>query len=128
MRASLLPISVIALGFGLACGDDPGPAPRLRTGVAEVCDSDAPLVLDLPASGIYELNRNRMDSAMLAQWFQEYLAKRPPPGQILMVRVDFTRLSDLRWIIPAIERVGGAAYELDDACAPPRHLFSLLHN
>jgi hypothetical protein len=120
MRATLQSIGIIALGFSLACGDDPAPAPRLRTGVAEVCDPDAPLVLDLLASGVYELNRNRMDSAMLAQWFQEHLAKRPRPGQILMVRVDSTRVTDLRWIIPAIERVGGAAYELDTACAPPR--------
>ena len=120
MRVACRLTSAAALGLSLACGDDSAATPRLRTGVAEVCDPHAPLVLDLPASGIYELNRNRMDSAMLAEWLHEYLAKRPPPGHILMMRVDSTRVRDLRWLIPAIERVGGAAYELDTACAPPR--------
>jgi len=120
MRA-IHPISfVVAALLGVACTDDSTPPARLRTGVAQVCDPGQPLVLDLLASGVYELNRNRMDSAMLADWFQDFLAQRPPPHQIIMVRVDSARVADLRWVIPAIERTGGAAFELDSACAPPR--------
>lgn len=92
--------------------------PTLRGNVAAVCAPGDPLLLDVPKTGGYALNTLPLDSTRLAHWFEVQLARRVPAQRIVMVRVDSARRDELRWIIPAIERAGGGAYQPDSTCAP----------
>lgn len=96
-------------------------ASTLRRNAARVCrpSVDYPYMLELPASGGYRLNATPFDSTTLAEWFQTYLPDAPPERQIVFVRADSSRTSELRWLVPAIERTGAGAYEPDSTCMPP---------
>jgi hypothetical protein len=117
----------IALGAVLAaCGRDrashdrPATTPRLRTDAASACDAGRiQLVLELPAAGGIWLNKEPFDSTSLVRWLRDGLARRDPAGRLVFVRADSLRARELGWLIPAIERGGGGAYEPDTACIRP---------
>jgi hypothetical protein len=111
----------------LACRQERAPqtggiaVARLRTDAASVCDPSRqlPLVLELPAAGGFRLNRQALDSAELARWLRDGQARRDPAGRLVFVRADSLRARELGWLVPAIERAGGRAYEPDTACVRP---------
>jgi hypothetical protein len=130
MRALRYTLAVL-IGVAACVGEQEKPVPPLRGNAVALCDTmEHPLILQVPASGGLSLNRNPMDSAAFVSWTREHLASRPSPHNIVMVVIDSTRDSELRWIIPAVESVGGRAYEFDPRCARPKFQLSsrVLHN
>jgi hypothetical protein len=81
-----------------------------------VCDRHyRALYLELPAEGGFSVNRVLMDSAALSKWITKGLAQWPPRARLVFVGADSTRKGELRWLVPAIEAVGGRAYQPDSA-------------
>ena len=97
--------------------------PTLRRDAAAVCRPGIglALVLELGPDNGYRLNTESFDSTRLVRWFDAQLARRNTGQRMVFVRVDSARRDELRWLIPAIERAGGGAYEPDSRCAPIIH-------
>jgi biopolymer transport protein ExbD len=94
--------------------------PVLKAGAATVCDSRHPLLIQVRPDGSFALNETVMDSARLAESLRTVLP--PRPNRVVMVHLDTAHAVALRWIVPAIEASGGAAYRPDNGCvqgAPP---------
>jgi len=97
--------------------------PSLRRDAATVCRPSigGVLVLELPPEKGFRLNTEPFDSTRLVRWFDTQLARRVPDQRMVFIRLDSTRRDELRWLVPAIERAGGGAYEPDSRCAPIIH-------
>lgn len=105
-----------------ACFREPTSWAGLRTGVASVCHTP-PLLVSARRDGRYSLNARVLDSAGLVSTLRYILS--PRPEKIVMVNVDSTRTSSVRWIAAAVEAGGGAAYLPDSACLQRSALASL---
>ena len=92
--------------------------PLLRTNAASVCRAEQSLLVSEQSDGRFRLNFALLDSSALIRTLPVILA--PRSEKTVMVRLDSAPNADLRWIVQAIERAGGAAYALDSACLQPR--------
>ena len=116
-------VTIGLLIFGLAaasaCSEGRAATVQLKDGAAAACDSRQPLLLRVNADGGYAVNGLAMDSTQLVTSLRTAL----PPRANRVVMVDAApHERALPWIIAAIERGGGVAYQPDDACvlgAPP---------
>ena len=72
--------------------------------------------LQLPSTGAFVLNSEPRDSLGLSRWLAEVLPKREGERRIVMVQLDERRRAALDWLVPAIHRAGGEAYEFDPTC------------
>ncbi len=119
MRRFPLVSALCVLATVVVQGCSPAASPRvqLRTGAAEVCTTRPGLVLSARADGRYALDFSVYDSAQLVTALGNVVP--PRPDRVVMVRVDTDRAKALRWIVPAIERNGGTAYQFDQACMYP---------
>ncbi len=113
-------LAVVVMAVTGACTLGHPDSERLKTGAATVCHAQHPLVLSFGEARAYDLNGNHMDSARLVQALRTILPPTPPPGRLIIVRLDAARARELRWIVPAIRELGGDAYAYDNACAAPR--------
>jgi pyruvate dehydrogenase complex dehydrogenase (E1) component len=55
-------------------------------------------------------------TAATTRWINEVLAKRDTGGKVVNIRADSSRGHDVSWLVPAIEDVGGRAYQFDSSC------------
>lgn len=108
--AGLLPI--------LACnGDRSGTAlmTRVDSGVCEKAKG-AP-VLELPASGGYQLDHKRQTRHQVEVWFEkEFPMGSAGEPRMVIVRPDSSRLSELAWIIPMVNTAGAEVVSPEFPC------------
>ncbi len=118
MRQRLTPMAILlAAIIAQGCSTDHSQPAQLRDHAAAVCFGDPAAVVSVRADGRYALDFGVFDSAQLVRALNELLP--PRPDKVVMVRTGSGRDGALRWIIPAIARAGGAAYQFDEACLHP---------